>query len=357
MESRRMAEQTDDSQRPAGGRAAKLTRTMIAAALAMALVGGCSSAGPSKSAEHAADGMMQSAGQAASGSAANSAAESLSAANGNAAQAEAPREGGVAPIPTAAGQEAARKIIYEAELSMTSGDYAGTAARIQESVRQWGGYVLQFNESSGTVNKSGTFVIKVPAQGFDPLLAELEKLGPLDSKWMRGEDVTEEFVDLESRLKAKQAAEARLFEFIGKASKTDELVAFSNELAKVQEDIEALKGRMRYLEQNVAYSTIRLNLKQKVGSAEALQAPGREPLAHRASEALQGTFAVLAFLFEGLVVIAVGALPVLVLLSIVLVPLWLWRRKRMQKLKDIRDRLAAENRLAADDGSEAKDQT
>ncbi|WP_019533060.1 DUF4349 domain-containing protein [Paenibacillus ginsengihumi] len=346
MESRRMAEQTDGGRRPAGGRAAKLVRALIAAALAMALASGCSAAGTSGAAE-----------QAASGRAADSAGKSLGAANGNAAALTvAPREGGVTPVSAAAGQEAERKIIYEAELSMTSGDYAGTVVSIQESVRQWGGYVLQFHESSGSVNKSGTFVIKVPAQGFDPLLAELEKLAPLDSKWMRGEDVTEEFVDLESRLKAKQAAEERLLEFIGKASKTDELVAFSNELAKVQEDIEALKGRMRYLEQNVAYSTIRLSLKQKVGSAEALQAPGREPLAQRASEALQGTLAVLAFLFEGLVVIVVGALPVLALLLLILASLWLWRRKRRQKLRDIRDRLATENRLAADDGSEANEQ-
>ncbi|UUZ85551.1 DUF4349 domain-containing protein [Paenibacillus sp. P26] len=165
-----------------------------------------------------------------------------------------------------------RKIIYTARLTMQVDNYQQKQAEVQEAVRQSGGYILQFSEMSSASEKGGTMSIKVPASGFQPFLDRLERISPALQKNVQGQDVTEEYVDLDARLKAKQVAESRSLSFMEKATKTDELVAFSNELGKVQEEIERIKGRMRYLEQNVAYSTIELRISQIISSAEVIHA-------------------------------------------------------------------------------------
>ncbi|MFB0845559.1 DUF4349 domain-containing protein [Paenibacillus oleatilyticus] len=236
-----------------------------------------------------------------------------------------------------------RKIIYKANLVMQVEKYQETQAKIQEAVKQSGGYILQFNENASGLEKSGTFVIKVPATGFQSLLALLEQIQPTLQKNLQGQDVTEEYVDLSARLKAKQVVESRLIAFMEKAAKTDELLAFSNELGKVQEEIERIKGRMRYLEQNVAMSTIELKLTQKNSSAEVIQARGQGPLGQRAAEALSGSLAVLGFLLQWAFVFLAGALPVILLLMLIGIPVWLLRKRRKEKLADIRARLAGDN--------------
>jgi hypothetical protein len=221
--------------------------------------------------------------------------------------------------------------------------YAEAQAQIEEAVSRSGGYVLQFNESETSYEKSGSFSIKVPASGFSSLLSQIEKINPSAKKSMQGQDVSEEFVDLTSRLKAKQVVESRLLVFMEKAAKTDELLAFSNELGKVQEEIERIKGRMRYLDQNVAYSTIEVRMTQKLGSAAVIQAQDGGPLLQRSANALNGSMAVLSLIFQWIVVIVAAVLPVALVGAIVGVPIWIIRRAKKKKLVEIRKKLAAEN--------------
>ncbi|MCR8634974.1 DUF4349 domain-containing protein [Paenibacillus radicis (ex Xue et al. 2023)] len=247
--------------------------------------------------------------------------------------------GGISAEPSAVD----RKIIYKANLTMQVEKYAEAQAKIEEAVSRSGGYVLQFSENETSYEKSGSFSIKVPASGFGSLLSQIEKISPSVKKNMQGQDVSEEFVDLTSRLKAKQVVESRLIVFMEKAVKTDELLAFSNELGKVQEEIERIKGRMRYLEQNVAYSTIEVRMAQKLGTAAVIQANDRGPLFQRAAEALNGSATVLSVIFQWLVVIVAAVLPVALVLSIIGIPIWLLRRSKKKKLVELRKKLTAEN--------------
>ncbi|TVY09606.1 DUF4349 domain-containing protein [Paenibacillus cremeus] len=248
-----------------------------------------------------------------------------------------------------------RKIIYTAHLVMQVEKYQDVAQQVQETVKQAGAYILQFNENTMTNEKSGTFTIKVPANGFQSLLSQLEKLNPTMQKSLQGQDVTEEYVDLTARLKAKQVVESRLTAFMEKATKAEELVSFSNELGKVQEEIERIKGRMRYLEQNVAYSTIELRVTQKIGSAEIIQSRDRGPLITRSAAALNGSVVVLSVALQWLVVILAGALPVLILLALIGIPLWMVRKRRLAKLVSVRSTLLEHNQAQANTQTETKD--
>ncbi|ALS21359.1 MULTISPECIES: DUF4349 domain-containing protein [Paenibacillus] len=319
----------------------RLWRGMALSAVLAALLAGCSASNdPAASSSSAASGHNQAADAKASpGAVADSQANTAGRAS------EGQEAGGPAAETALAAEPFSRKIIYTANLVMQVENYEEAESRVQEAVKQSGAYILQFNENTSSSEKYGIFTIKVPANGFQSLLDLLEKINPSMQKNMQGQDVTEEYVDLTARLKAKQVMEGRLVAFMEKAEKTDELVAFSNELGKVQEEIERIQGRMRYLEQNVAYSTIELRITQKIGSAEAIKAQERGPLMERAAAALNGTATMLGFLFQWVIVIVAGALPVLLLLALAIVPVYLMRRRRKARLEEIRARLSEHNQL------------
>jgi hypothetical protein len=236
-----------------------------------------------------------------------------------------------------------RKLIYKANLVMPVEDYGKAQTQLRDLVALSGAYILQFSENAATGEKGGNFTIKVDAKGFVSLLDGLEKISPSLQRNVQGQDVTEEYVDLDARLKAKQTVEARLLAFMDKASKTDELLAFSNELAKVQEEIETIKGRMRYLDQNVSYSTIELRMYQQTSSKSPLSDPKGIALGERLQKALNASLNVLAVVLQGILIFLAGALPILILVAIILIPIWYYRRERNRKLAETRSQLKQQN--------------
>lgn len=162
-----------------------------------------------------------------------------------------------------------RKLIYKANLVLQVEDYAKAQTELRDIVAGSGAYILSFNESTTKTEIGGVYTIKIQASGFVSLLDSIETISKAKQRNVQGQDVTEEYVDLTSRLKAKEVVEQRLLDFMEKATQSDALLAYSNELAKVQEEIEQIKGRMRYLDQNVAFSTIELRMYQLLDSSAA----------------------------------------------------------------------------------------
>lgn len=223
-----------------------------------------------------------------------------------------------------------RKLIYRANVNMEVEDYAKTQTALQNIIHLSGGYVLDFADQKSTYELGGTYTIKVPSTGFTPFLAQLEKINHLNyESSMKGTDVTEEYVDLESRLKARQVVESRLIAFMEKATKADDLVRFSTELGEVQLEIERLKGRMRYLDQNVAFSTIELRIYQQLEPSVKVKEEEKPGFLERITDALKDSTNFVYSFLQGLLVVIAGALPVLALLAVIAVPAYLiYRRNR-----------------------------
>ncbi|MBB3109046.1 hypothetical protein FHS18_001098 [Paenibacillus phyllosphaerae] len=157
-----------------------------------------------------------------------------------------------------------RKLVYRANVAMQVEDYGAAQSQISNAITLSGGYIVKFSDQQTAHELGGTYTIKVPAKGFMSFLAGIENIEHKAlEKSLQGTDVTEEYVDLEARLKARQVVEARLLSFMDKATKADDLLKFSTELGEVQTEIERIKGRMRYLDQNVAFSTVELRVYQQ----------------------------------------------------------------------------------------------
>ncbi|MUG43479.1 DUF4349 domain-containing protein [Paenibacillus woosongensis] len=230
-----------------------------------------------------------------------------------------------------------KKLIYRANVVLEVKDYGKAQSDVRNLVAMSGGYIVEFTENQSQHEQGGTIMLKVPSSGFSSFLDRLEKMEHESlQRSMQGQDVSEEYVDLESRLKVKQAMESRYLQFLKEATKSSQMVEFANELERIQTEIEQIRGRMRYIDQNVAYSTVEIRLYQPEVNQASSSAKGKEPLGHRAWSALDSSLKALSAVIEWIIVILSGALPILLLLGIIAAPIWIVHRKRLLKAREYR---------------------
>jgi hypothetical protein len=226
-----------------------------------------------------------------------------------------------------------RMVIYHAEIRMEVKEFRKVQQTIEQLVQSQGGYIVQANVYESEDHRlEGTVMTRIPQAKFPMFLGQLEKLAiKVHSRNVTGQDVTEEFVDLESRLKSKQAVEERLYQFLKEAKETKDLLAISNDLARVQEEIEQIKGRMKYLQNQSALSTVTIHLfenKVVVPDLENKELNTWE----KTKKQFMSSINLLLSLFSGLVVFIIGNLPVFVVF-IIFIGLLIFLGKRIVKKK------------------------
>ncbi|WP_232238836.1 DUF4349 domain-containing protein, partial [Paenibacillus forsythiae] len=112
-----------------------------------------------------------------------------------------------------------KKLIYRANLNMEVENYEQAQTEVRNMVNLARGYILGFTETLSDSEHGGTFLVKIPASGFSSFLDNLEKIKNESlQRSIEGQDVSEEYVDLEARLKAKQLLESQYVEFMKKAT-------------------------------------------------------------------------------------------------------------------------------------------
>ncbi|MFP5297547.1 MAG: DUF4349 domain-containing protein [Actinomycetota bacterium] len=123
-----------------------------------------------------------------------------------------------------------------------------------------GGFVLS-SDIGGSKTRSGSLILRVPAEQFETALGELKELGTkVTSESIQGQDVSQQFVDLSARLRNFQAQEAVLLDLMEEATSISESIRVQNELQRTQLEIERLQGRLNYLEDQTAFGTISLDV-------------------------------------------------------------------------------------------------
>lgn len=145
-----------------------------------------------------------------------------------------------------------------------------------------------------------------------------------------GQDVTEEYIDLESRLKSKQTVESRLLSFMEQAEKTEDLLAISKDLAKVQEEIETIKGRMNYLENKADLAAVTISIEENKVEVKNL---GDSQLKtwEKTKEQFKKSINFLISAFSSLFIFLIGYLPLFFLLGIIAFIIIFIIRKRIKR--------------------------
>ena len=154
-----------------------------------------------------------------------------------------------------------RLIIKNAELELLVEDTDTAINRSLGVVIEYGGYVVSNRTWFKDELKYATLTIGVPVENFEEMLRRLKDLAiSITYETASGQDVTDQFVDLESRLRNQEATAERIRDFLNETKNVEEALRVNNQLTAVEAEIEQIKGQMVYLRDRAAFSTITLQL-------------------------------------------------------------------------------------------------
>lgn len=164
------------------------------------------------------------------------------------------------------------KIIKTASISMEIKNYNETKQKIYDHIKKHGAYISNEDESNNMHSTNNNITIRVLQNNFDSLIiAVIGEAKSLQSKSINLKDVTEEYTDIVSRLNNKKEAEKRFLEILKQTKTIKEILDVEEHLRTIREEIESKEGRLKFLNDQVAYSTINLSMYQ---ISESSYAPG-----------------------------------------------------------------------------------
>ena len=220
-----------------------------------------------------------------------------------------------------------RKVIKSAylEVEIEKGKFENVIFKLTALAEQNGGFVSStqsYSDSDGNLT-SGRITIRMPHAQYNSALEKVKDMGIVKSISISGQDVTQEYVDLESRLRNLEAQEEVLLVLMGESKNVEESLWVQRELSLVQGEVEVLKGRMNYLDNMVSFSTIDVFLFEP----EPITTSAGWGFLDALKRGLRGAVTV----FNGFMVFLIAASPVLVAIAIILIIIWQVIRARKRR--------------------------
>lgn len=214
-----------------------------------------------------------------------------------------------------------QQIIKESYLHFETQDLDKTYNQIKHFIIQNKGFVQddKSNKSYNTITRHLT--IRIPTNNFQKTIDSISNhVAFFDTKRVSSKDVTEEFIDLEARLKAKQTLEKRYLELLSKAKNVKEILEIEKELSKIREEIEAKQGRLKYLTNKVALSTLNIEFYKHTAESSVTVSYGTKMW-----NAVKSGFNGLSMFFIGL--LHIWPFIIILIILFFLIKKWLKKKK------------------------------
>jgi len=155
------------------------------------------------------------------------------------------------------------KVIKTAFLTLEVNDVPGSVETLKNLASQKGGYLSSTNIQKNYNNRlSGSVILRVPAAEFENTLTGIKAIGTVKSISTQGQDVTEEYVDLQAQKISYQNQLAQYNEIMKKAVKVEDVITVQQQIDRVQTELNRLEGRLKYLDSRIDLSTITVNLQE-----------------------------------------------------------------------------------------------
>lgn len=217
-----------------------------------------------------------------------------------------------------------RKIIRTGDMKFKVTSLEKSTKVIQALTQKCNGFISNMNQNNSNYLASNILSVRVPINQFDYFLFQMkEEALYADYIRVNAKDVTEEFIDIENRLKTKKEVQRRYIEILQNKAKTvEDVLAAEDKIRVIQEEIESREGRLRYLKDNVALSTINIEMYQETEQAEAMVVHKKGFL----SKAKDGFVNGWNFILE-LLVGLINVWPILLIISLVVL-----FRKRLKRM-------------------------
>ncbi|MCA8992098.1 MAG: DUF4349 domain-containing protein [Planctomycetaceae bacterium] len=178
--------------------------------------------------------------------------------------AQVPPEAMPATVNSAQESDTGRKVIYSADLTIYVDDFSSVPEQIVKLAEQHKAFVADSSQDGYQGRSpSGQWKLRVPSEQYRSLLQDCGQLGDVVSQHETTQEVTEEYYDLTARLATKREEEQRLLEHLKVDTKElADILAVETELTRVRTEIEQLEGRQRFLDNEVALSTVWLRIEE-----------------------------------------------------------------------------------------------
>ncbi|MBO8155322.1 MAG: DUF4349 domain-containing protein [Bacillaceae bacterium] len=242
---------------------------------------------------------------------------------------------GYEPQAKSGGADQDRMVMYHVYMRIGVKNIENAMETITQFTTSKNGYIVQSSVTNYEQKQHANMQVRIPNQDLETFIEEIVSISDqLIEKQQDGQDVTEEYVDLTSRLKAKKAVEERLLDFMEKAETTEDLLKISNDLARVQEEIEQLEGRKKYLENRTDFAEVNISLEDV-----SVQVPeiAEEDLqtSERIKQAFANSLNGIARMFSALAVLVIGYSPFITMFGVIGGLIWfIYHRKRSHHTKD-----------------------
>lgn len=188
------------------------------------------------------------------------------------AGADSGSQAGLGALPAGEPIQDGRSIIATADVTIEVADARDAAGKATDTATAAGGFLAQQEARPGV--GVVTMTLRIPTESFGEVLGRLESLGEVESQRVDTQDVTEQVVDVESRIASARVSVARMRDLLEQSGDVVQLATVEGELSRREADLEALLGRQRVLDDQVAMATIRLDLREpaaiKTDADEAL---------------------------------------------------------------------------------------
>ncbi len=236
--------------------------------------------------------------------------------------------------------QANRLVIQNVDLSIVVADVNARVKAIEDMAKAMGGFIVSVNVAqtyagNGTKVPQAQIVVRVPQDKLEDAINQVKKdTVDVPNETRSGNDVTDQYVDLQSRLTAKQAAEEQLIKIMQNATKTQDVLDVYSQLQQVQSDIEVLKGQIKYYEQSAAMSAISVNVIAEE-TVKPIEVGGWKPQGV-ARDAIQSLIYFWQAFVDFMIRFFLYVLPVLLTIGIPLYILfllarWMFRRARRSR--------------------------
>ncbi|MCE1165745.1 MAG: DUF4349 domain-containing protein [Bacteroidetes bacterium] len=223
-----------------------------------------------------------------------------------------------------------RMIVKTGTMNLEVDKYDDAESRLNETVKKYGGYVSGASSNQNTGGKkSGTITLKVPVDKYDAFVSEVSGYGKVLSTNIQARDVTEEYVDLETRLKTQKELEERLLKLLNdKTSKLSDVIEIEEKLANVRQKIEGIDAKMKVLKSQSDMSTLTVSVYEPSMLDTSSGGGFFYELGQSVKKGLKGFTSVLGYS----ITILIALIPVFIFVFIVvwLIRKFFFRRKKVQ---------------------------